>query len=147
MTKSRAAAVLKQLREVNFLLRAQAQEIANLRATTDIQFKRIAEMQADLDVLPIARLPKPPGSPDEETLDFDSWASGLASGIGADPRPEARPTHVRDLARFLRTAWHARGALDVGSLESELREILRATAAGSYINDLDPRCRQMPEHA
>ena len=52
MTKSLAAALLKQLREVNFLLRAQAREIANLRASTDIQFKRIAQMQAELDVMP-----------------------------------------------------------------------------------------------
>jgi len=36
-------------------LRAQALEVDNLRAALDVQFKRIAQMQAELDVLPMAR--------------------------------------------------------------------------------------------
>ena len=30
-------------------------EVANLRSALDVQFKRIAQMQAELDVLPTAR--------------------------------------------------------------------------------------------
>jgi hypothetical protein len=63
MTKS--AATLEQLAS---RLRDQAVEMATLRAAIDVQFKRIAAMQAELDVLPYVRkrrqtllglLPKP----------------------------------------------------------------------------------------
>jgi len=63
MTKS--AATLEQLAS---RLRDQAVEMATLRAAIDVQFKRIAAMQAELDVLPHVRsrrqtllglLPKP----------------------------------------------------------------------------------------
>ena len=43
---------LKQL-EAQF--QAQALEVAALRSALDVQFKRIAQMQAELDVLPTAR--------------------------------------------------------------------------------------------
>jgi hypothetical protein len=50
MTKS--AAMLEQIVS---RLHEQALEMASLRAALDIQFKRIAEMQAELDRLPSAR--------------------------------------------------------------------------------------------
>ena len=43
------------LKQLDAKLQAQALEVANLRAALDVQFKRIAEMQAELDVLPTAR--------------------------------------------------------------------------------------------
>ena len=36
-------------------LQAQALEIADLKAALDVQFQRIAQMQAELDVIPTAR--------------------------------------------------------------------------------------------
>jgi hypothetical protein len=39
-------------------LRQQAVEMAALRAAVDLQFKRIAAMQAELDVLPRANRPR-----------------------------------------------------------------------------------------
>jgi septal ring factor EnvC (AmiA/AmiB activator) len=36
-------------------IREQATEVANLHAALDVQFKRIAQMQAELDQLPQAR--------------------------------------------------------------------------------------------
>ena len=50
MTKSVA-----MLEEIGSRLREQALEIASLRAALDIQFRRIADMQAELDLLPHAR--------------------------------------------------------------------------------------------
>lgn len=43
---------LKQLAEK---FQEQALEVASLRAALDVQFRRIAQMQAELDVLPTAR--------------------------------------------------------------------------------------------
>ena len=43
------------LKQLDALLQAQALEVANLRSVLDVQFKRIAQMQAELDVLPTAR--------------------------------------------------------------------------------------------
>ena len=43
------------LKQLDAKLQAQALEVANLRAALDVQFKRIAAMQAELDVLPTAR--------------------------------------------------------------------------------------------
>jgi hypothetical protein len=43
------------LKQLDAKLQAQALEVANLRAALDVQFKRIAQMQAELDVLPTAR--------------------------------------------------------------------------------------------
>jgi hypothetical protein len=43
------------LDQVMFRLHAQAQELTTMRAILDIQFKRIAQMQAELDLLPHAR--------------------------------------------------------------------------------------------
>jgi cell division protein FtsB len=40
---------------MNVDVQKQARQIAMLRATADVQFKRIADMQAELDVLPAAR--------------------------------------------------------------------------------------------
>jgi hypothetical protein len=50
MTKSVA-----MLEELVSRLREQALEMASLRAALDIQFRRIADMQAELDLLPHAR--------------------------------------------------------------------------------------------
>ena len=50
MTKSAVT-----LEELASRFREQALEMATLRAALDIQFKRIADMQAELDVLPQAR--------------------------------------------------------------------------------------------
>jgi hypothetical protein len=127
MTKSLAAALLKQLREVNFLLRAQAQEIANLRAATDIQFKRIAQMQAELDGLPGASASRPAAA-DHATVDFDLWARRLVFTIAAESNTAALPTKVRNLARFLRTVWNPeRVTSGIAALESELSELLGVT--------------------
>jgi uncharacterized coiled-coil protein SlyX len=43
------------LHEFGTRLREQALEIAHLRAALDVQFQRIAQMQAELDRLPQAR--------------------------------------------------------------------------------------------
>jgi hypothetical protein len=43
------------LKQLDAKLQAQAWELDNLRAALDVQFKRIAQMQAELDVLPSAR--------------------------------------------------------------------------------------------
>ena len=43
------------LKQLDAKLQAQAWELDNLRAALDVQFKRIAEMQAELDVMPMAR--------------------------------------------------------------------------------------------
>ena len=49
------SAILKQLQEIDSLLRAQALEMTATRAELDIQGKRIAALQAQLDVLPAMR--------------------------------------------------------------------------------------------
>jgi hypothetical protein len=43
------------LKQLDAKLQAQALEVANLRSALDVQFKRIAQMQAELDILPTAR--------------------------------------------------------------------------------------------
>ena len=43
------------LKRLDAQLQAQALEVANLRLALDVQFQRIAQMQAELDVLPTAR--------------------------------------------------------------------------------------------
>jgi len=43
------------LKQLDSKLQAQALELDNLRAALDVQFKRIAQMQAELDLLPTAR--------------------------------------------------------------------------------------------
>jgi hypothetical protein len=47
--------VLTELRKTNLRLAQQGEEIASLRASADIQFKRMAQIQAELDALPAAR--------------------------------------------------------------------------------------------
>ena len=128
MTKSLAAALLTQLREVNFLLRAQAQEIANLRSSTDIQFKRIAEMQAELDGLPGGQPQTQAAGTDSATVDFDLWARRLVLTIAPESNTQALPAKVSNLARFLRTVWNAeRVTSGITALESELSELLGMT--------------------
>jgi len=51
MTKS----PLMTLEQLAVRLDAQSLEMAALRAALDVQFKRIAQMQAELDLLPLAR--------------------------------------------------------------------------------------------
>lgn len=43
------------LEELTSRVHDQARELASLRAALDIQFRRIADMQAELDLLPYAR--------------------------------------------------------------------------------------------
>ena len=43
------------VKQLDAKLQAQALLVDSLRAALDVQFKRIAEMQAELDVLPTAR--------------------------------------------------------------------------------------------
>jgi hypothetical protein len=52
MAKSPSMTTLEQL---DARLREQSLDMANLRAALDVQFKRIAQMQAELDMLPHAR--------------------------------------------------------------------------------------------
>jgi chaperonin cofactor prefoldin len=49
---AKSTATLKQLLS---RLHEQAEEMATVRATLDLQFKRIAQMQAELDLLPHAK--------------------------------------------------------------------------------------------
>jgi hypothetical protein len=44
-----------KLQQLEAHVREQALEMANLRTALDVQFKRIAEIQAELDILPHAR--------------------------------------------------------------------------------------------
>jgi hypothetical protein len=43
------------LDQLHAQLQEQALEVASLRAAFDVQFKRIAQLQAELDQLPVAR--------------------------------------------------------------------------------------------
>ena len=43
------------LKQLDAKLQAQSLEVANLRAALEVQFQRIVQMQAELDVLPTAR--------------------------------------------------------------------------------------------
>ena len=53
--KDEASGPMTTLKQLDAQLQAQALEIADLRVALDVQFKRIAQMQAELDVLPTAR--------------------------------------------------------------------------------------------
>jgi hypothetical protein len=44
------------LKQLAARLQEQSLDMANLRTALDVQFKRIAEMQAELDTLPHARI-------------------------------------------------------------------------------------------
>lgn len=55
MAEGQSAAILSKLREIKARLDMHALEMTSLRAALDTQFKRIADMQAELDVLPAAR--------------------------------------------------------------------------------------------
>jgi hypothetical protein len=55
VTISEAATILRQLLQINGRLDEQALEMTILRNALDVQFKRIADLQAQLDVLPSAR--------------------------------------------------------------------------------------------
>ena len=47
--------MIKKIAELEAQLNEQAREVANLRAAFATQFKRIEQMQAELDQLPAAR--------------------------------------------------------------------------------------------
>jgi hypothetical protein len=50
-----ASTVLNEVRHLTIRLNEQAVELTALRAALEVQFTRIAHMQAELDVLPTAR--------------------------------------------------------------------------------------------
>jgi hypothetical protein len=52
MSKSEMTEIQTALRKTDAMLAQQATEIATLKATASIQFRRIADIQAELDVLP-----------------------------------------------------------------------------------------------
>jgi hypothetical protein len=52
---SRYARRVTKFQQLEARLQEQALEMANLRTALDVQFKRIAQLQAELDVLPHAR--------------------------------------------------------------------------------------------
>ena len=54
MATSRRLTILETLRQMNARLDQQAAEVTNLNAALAIQLTRIAQMQAELDVLPTA---------------------------------------------------------------------------------------------
>jgi len=47
--------MVSTLKKLDAQLQEQALEVANLRSALDVQFKRIAQMQAELDILGTAR--------------------------------------------------------------------------------------------
>jgi hypothetical protein len=55
MTTAESPTVLKMLQEINARLDEQAEEMTGLRKAFEIQFTRIAELQAELDVSPAGR--------------------------------------------------------------------------------------------
>jgi hypothetical protein len=55
MTTPESSAILKELAELNARFAGLAFEMAGVRTTLEVQFKRIAELQAELDLLPAAR--------------------------------------------------------------------------------------------
>jgi hypothetical protein len=55
VAKTLASTLLNELRQLSDRLNEQALEMAALRAAVDVQFTRIAHMQAELDVLPVRR--------------------------------------------------------------------------------------------
>ena len=80
MTTLEATDILKRLRELGERLDLHALEMSNLRAFLDTQFKRIADLQAELDVLPAARRRR-------EALRREALAApALSGGNGQSPR-------------------------------------------------------------
>jgi hypothetical protein len=55
VTIPEAGTILRQLLQINSRLDEQALEMTVLRNELDVQFKRIADLQAQLDVSPAAR--------------------------------------------------------------------------------------------
>ena len=55
MTVLDSSAILRELAVLNAHVTGLALELAEVRATLDIQFKRIAALQAEVDLLPAAR--------------------------------------------------------------------------------------------
>jgi hypothetical protein len=53
--KRLSSTMLTELRQMNAVLHEHGLEMASLRAALDVQFKRIAHIQAELDILPTAR--------------------------------------------------------------------------------------------
>jgi hypothetical protein len=52
--------MVSTLKKLDAQLQEQALEVANLRSALDVQFKRIAQMQAELDKLATARARRTP---------------------------------------------------------------------------------------
>jgi predicted DNA-binding ribbon-helix-helix protein len=52
--------MVSTLKKLDAQLQEQALEVANLRSALDVQFKRIAQMQAELDILAMARARRKP---------------------------------------------------------------------------------------
>jgi hypothetical protein len=55
MPNSVATRIVSKLRALSHRIDEQRAEMASLRVRLDIQFKRIACLQAELDVLPVAK--------------------------------------------------------------------------------------------
>jgi hypothetical protein len=55
MPNSVATRIVSELRALSCRIDEQRAEIASLRVRLEIQFKRIAYLQAELDVLPVAK--------------------------------------------------------------------------------------------
>ena len=55
MTEHESSAILKELAVLNAHVEGLALELVDVRTTLDIQFKRIAALQAEVDLLPAAR--------------------------------------------------------------------------------------------
>jgi uncharacterized small protein (DUF1192 family) len=55
MTEHESSAILNELAVLNAHVEGLALELVDVRTTLDIQFKRIAALQAEMDVLPAAR--------------------------------------------------------------------------------------------
>jgi hypothetical protein len=55
VTALESSAILRELAVLNAHVAGLALELAEVRTTLDIQFKRIAALQAEVDLLPVAR--------------------------------------------------------------------------------------------
>ena len=55
MTVLESSAILRELAVLNAHVTGLALELAEVRSTLDIQFKRIAALQAEVDLLPASR--------------------------------------------------------------------------------------------
>jgi uncharacterized small protein (DUF1192 family) len=55
VTALESSAILRELAVLNAHVAGLALELAEVRSTLDIQFKRIAALQAEVDLLPAAR--------------------------------------------------------------------------------------------